>query len=441
MQIVHEGDDVNPVVTVLADDLTGANATGARFARMGLRTRTITGSAVLDQSFQPHTGEADVIVVTTGTRTVAPRRAAIVVGELLRSAPPLAASPLLAKRIDTTLRGPIAAELDVLLACRRTFEARVAAVAVPAYPSAGRTTVDGIHLVNGVPLVKTPAGRDPLTPVHSSRVASLLTTGIRLQADEVHRDVLRLGDDAAIGAIARAVSTTDIVVLDAETDEELARLAMLVAQARHESGVDIVPVDSGPFVAAYCAALGLQELKYDAPVLVIVGSAAEPTSRQVERAAAALGLRVLEVDPESDFDALVPLTLRHVAEGGRDICWRVTPRHSGLDARLASKIPHALATAARQVLQQSSFGGVFACGGEVAAALLDALGVHSLEIAGEVQPLVVTGRIRGGHWDRLPVVTKGGLVGDDGAITASIGRLHEMHEGFFGTAEDRRYSS
>lgn len=439
---MHEGDDVSPAVTVFADDLTGANVTGARFARMGLRTRTITGSAAaLEHSLEPHTGEADVIVVTTGTRTVPPPEAATVVSDLLRSAPGLAESPLLAKRVDTTLRGPIAAELEVLLACRRRSGNRVAAVAVPAYPSAGRTTVDGIHLVNGVPLAETPAGRDPLTPVHSSRVAELLTAGIGLRADEVHLDVLRSGDDSALEAIARAVGTTDVVVLDAEDEDELAGLARLVARARQVSGVDIVPVDSGPFVAAYCAALGLRQLRYDAPVLVIVGSTAEPTGRQVEHAVASLGIRLVEVDPERDFDALVPLTLRHLTEGGRDICWRVTTRRGGLDARLATKIPQALAAAARQVLQQARFGGVFACGGEVAAALLDALDVQSLEIGGEVQPLVVTGRVRGGPWDRLPVVTKGGLVGDDRAITASIGRLHEMHEGFFGTAEDRRHSS
>jgi uncharacterized protein YgbK (DUF1537 family) len=89
------------------------------------------------------------------------------------------------------------------------------------------------------------------------------------------------------------------------------------------------------------------------------------------------------------------------------------------------------------VLDRAGVGGVFACGGEVAAALLEALDVHSLEIEGEVQPLVVTGRVHGGRWDRLPVITKGGMVGDDRAVTAAIGRLHEMHEEVLGTAEDR----
>lgn len=43
-----------------------------------------------------------------------------------------------------------------------------------------------------------------------------------------------------------------------------------------------------------------------------------------------------------------------------------------------------------------------------------------------MQPLVVAGRVSGGRWDRLPVVTKGGLIGDDRAVLASIGHLQSM---------------
>jgi uncharacterized protein YgbK (DUF1537 family) len=432
---------VPAAVTVLADDLTGANATGALFARMGLRTRTITGSAAVRETSGG--GDAEVTVVTTGTRTMPAPEAAGVVTDLLRSAPALARSRVLAKRVDTTLRGPVAAELDALLAGRRAALADpdrpVVAVAVPAYPSAGRTTVGGIHLLHGVPLAESSAGRDPLTPVRSSRVAELVTAGTGLRAVELHQDVLRSGADGASAAIARALAGGDVVVLDAETEGDLARLATAVARAGQEAGVDVVPVDSGPFAAAYCGALGLRPQRYDAPVLLVVGSTAEPTARQVEHAVESLDIRVVEVDPERDLDAddLVRTTLAHLDGDGRDICWRVAPPQGGLDPGLAAKVPHALATRTREVLDRAGVGGVFACGGEVAAALLEALDVHSLEIEGEVQPLVVTGRVHGGRWDRLPVITKGGMVGDDRAVTAAIGRLHEMHEEVLGTAEDR----
>ncbi|MGH3414420.1 MAG: four-carbon acid sugar kinase family protein [Marmoricola sp.] len=429
---------MGPAVTIVADDLSGANVTGALFARMGLRVRTVTASAaMLEESSDRPTGEADVTVVTTGTRTMPARAAARVVSDMLRSAPTLAGAPLLAKRVDTTLRGPVAAELEALLSYRRQPGSRVVAVAAPAYPSAGRTTVDGLHRLHGVPLADSPAGRDPLTPVHSSRVAELLTAGTGLQSEELGLALLRGGPNAA-EVLTEAVARADVVVLDAETDGDLARAAELAARARQDTGVDIVPVDSGPFAAAYSAALGLVPQRSEAPVLLVVGSVAEPTTRQVEKAVESLGTCVVDVDPERDVDDLVRQTLRHLRGTGRDLCWKVAAPGAGLDARVAARIPRTLGVAARQVLEQAAVGGVFACGGEVAAALLDALEVHSLQIEGEVQPLVVTGRVHGGPWDRLPVITKGGFVGDDRAIAASIGRLHEMHEGLYGTAEDRR---
>jgi uncharacterized protein YgbK (DUF1537 family) len=79
--------------------------------------------------------------------------------------------------------------------------------------------------------------------------------------------------------------------------------------------------------------------------------------------------------------------------------------------------------------------GVFACGGEMAAAVLDALDARGLEVKTEVEPLVVAGRIIGGPWDRLPIVTKGGLVGNRNTITTSIGHIYGMHETLAPTTE------
>lgn len=60
------------------------------------------------------------------------------------------------------------------------------------------------------------------------------------------------------------------------------------------------------------------------------------------------------------------------------------------------------------------------------AAVLSALEADGLDVEAEVQPLVVTGRLCGGPWHGLPIVTKGGLIGDDRAILDSIFRLRVM---------------
>ncbi|MGH3326458.1 MAG: four-carbon acid sugar kinase family protein, partial [Streptomycetales bacterium] len=156
-------------VLVLADDLTGGNATGALFARRGLRTvvvRDVDSAA----SYLP---AVDVLVLDLATRHVPPGTARCVVAEALSALGPTVADVrLVVKRVDTTLRGNVGAETEAVIdAVARRVSGRVRALAVPAFPAAGRTTVGGIHLVDGVPLADTAAAADLLDPVRSSRVA------------------------------------------------------------------------------------------------------------------------------------------------------------------------------------------------------------------------------------------------------------------------------
>jgi PAS domain-containing protein len=67
--------------------------------------------------------------------------------------------------------------------------------------------------------------------------------------------------------------------------------------------------------------------------------------------------------------------------------------------------------------------GVVASGGHMASRLVDALGADRLGVAGEVAPLCPRGTVQGGPWSGLPVVTKGGLVGEDATLDALVENL------------------
>ena len=61
------------------------------------------------------------------------------------------------KKIDSTLRGRIGAEVDALM---RATGPRTAVVC-PAFPAQGRVVLDRVLLVDGVPVAETPIARDP----------------------------------------------------------------------------------------------------------------------------------------------------------------------------------------------------------------------------------------------------------------------------------------
>ena len=148
-------------VGILADDLTGAADTALQFVREGWRT---------DLQLRPGKSDAQVVAVTADSRNLsAPDAAKAVVAAVgqLRQA----GVTHLYKKIDSTLRGQIRAEV---LAALNAWAGDAIAVVCPAYPAMGRTMVDGRLYVNGVLVSETALGADPATPVAESHVPTLL---------------------------------------------------------------------------------------------------------------------------------------------------------------------------------------------------------------------------------------------------------------------------
>jgi uncharacterized protein YgbK (DUF1537 family) len=181
----------------LADDLTGALETGAKFR----------DAVVTTDRFDP---DEAVVVVDTETRHLEPERAAEVVKQKAREA------KLIYKKTDSALRGSIAAELGALM---KAFPDRPVIYA-PAYPDLGRTVKNGCLLIDGLPAHQTAFARDPRNPVRESDVRKLLDgLDVRVIDGETNADVeaaarevlatepyaIAAGPGALAGALARVM--------------------------------------------------------------------------------------------------------------------------------------------------------------------------------------------------------------------------------------------
>src|SRR5215203_6386985 len=116
-------------VAIIADDLTGAADTGVQLARAGYRTAV----AFRDTPIPPPE-DLDAVVVDTDSRAMPDGFAT---KRVLETVPAVRYARIVYKKLDSTLRGPIAAELAAALGA----SGRDRAVVAPAFPSAGRTTV------------------------------------------------------------------------------------------------------------------------------------------------------------------------------------------------------------------------------------------------------------------------------------------------------------
>ena len=347
-------------LTIVADDLTGACDAGALF----------TGRASVPVTVWPRRAVADaaVRVVDTETRRLPAEEAAervATVGSGGRAGRHF-------KKIDSTLRGPIGAEVDALM--RATSAAT--AIVCPAFPAQGRVVLDRLCLVNGVPVADTPTGRDPLFPVLSSSVVETLRPQCNRALSWIPIDQLRTGVEALSARIGRLTGT--VIVADAETDADLDTLV--------EAALAVVPspllAGSAGLARALAARLGLLPERIELPTgprwLLVAGSVQPATRRQIKEARAA-GLTVLAT-PER----------------------RVTDPAEAL-ARLAAQ--------AVAAIDKERWDLVAVTGGETAVALWSALGADRLDLVGVPAPGLALGHLRVRGREALPLLTKAGGFG------------------------------
>src|SRR5262249_36585786 len=117
--------------------------------------------------------ESDVAVVDTESRALDPTAAAERVGSRASCLRERLAAGTVFKKIDSTLRGPIGAEMEALLATT----GRRSALICPSFPDQRRVVRDGLLLVGGVPVHESPVARDPAYAGTTARVADIVTRG------------------------------------------------------------------------------------------------------------------------------------------------------------------------------------------------------------------------------------------------------------------------
>jgi D-threonate/D-erythronate kinase len=409
---------------VIADDLTGANDTGVQFARQGARTLV-----PLDWHDLPALARAaDVLVLSTNSRAASPRVAAQrarVAAEALRCA----GVDAIYKKIDSTFRGNIGPELDAIL---DVFPAPLA-VLTPAFPPAGRAVREGILLVQGLPVHRTAAGQDPVTPVRESHLPTLVGRQSRRPIYPLGLAALR-GRAAALGrTVAGWRAAPGIVVADAVTTADLARLARLITR----EGLFGVAAGSAGLAGALSAALAWPRKPRPAqgaargPILLVIGSPNPTTLGQVawieeRRQATIVRAEVSEVVADS---ARYRKELQRVAEeaqtamlAGRHTVLTLLQRTGpgGLRPSASKTLSEFLGHASHLVARRVRPGGIFFCGGDITLAACSGFGAQGLELAGEIEPGVPWGRLVGGEFKGLSTVTKAGGFGKRDALAGVI---------------------
>ncbi len=412
---------------VIADDLTGAHDTGVQFARKGARTIVPLewhDLASLERG-------ADVLVLCTDSRAlpkeVAAQRARVAAQALRKTR-----AEAIYKKIDSTFRGNIGAELDAIL---EVFPAPLA-VLTPAFPPARRAVEDGVLSVAGTPVHRTAIGRDPVTPVRESHLPTLLRRQLRRPVYHLGLSVLR-GPASRLASLLAAwrKSGAGVILADAVSAEDLRKLAKLIIEER------LLPVVSGSAGLAEALSSALpwrrrgrqRPAATREPVLAVVGSPNPVSQEQVawlERRKQATVVRATIreiVGGRERFRHELSRVVGRLLDGivaGRDTALSLLqPSRTGrrsLGPSASGTLSEFLSQAAQQVTAKAAVGGLLLCGGDIAIATCRALGARGVELLGEVEPGVPWGRLVDGESPDLPVVTKAGGFGQPSTFSRAI---------------------
>ena len=409
-----------PDTVIIADDLSGAADCGIACTTAGHDTIVVLGE-------RPDEPACHVLAVDADTRGRDRLDAAAETARLVRLHAP--ATRRLFRKLDSTLRGHVAAELAALLAVRR--EAGPATILLAAaFPATGRTTLGGVQLLDGVPLQDTVVWRRERMTGRAFLPEMLDAAGLRTMViglEQVRTEGLRFLIERAA-----ASGSMDVLACDAETDEDLARIAA--------AGVGLGP--SLVWAGAAGLAAGLARLlphagppfrpdsaptvPVEGPVLFVVGSLSAVSARQVAALSALPGVEplvvtsmVLRQGEGSPAWRETEDLLDRALGSSRDVVVSLAAEPDA-DPREGLALCHALARLTAP--HAGRIGALVSAGGETARAVLLGFGATGLRLRGEIEAGVPLAVAEGSR--PLPVITKAGAFGRDDTLLRCRAVLH-----------------
>lgn len=421
-------------VGILADDLTGASDTGLQFHQAGLRTWIHTRFPGRQDEIP---AEVQVLSLNAGTRLLDPPSAFARVQEALYWLKQQGCRRFYHK-IDSTLRGNLGAEIAGALA-ELSWDL---AVVAPAYPAAGRQTVGGFQLVDGLPVGVSSYAADAVSPVSESYLPALLQrAGLPLGHLDL-RTVLQ-GWEAIAAAIARfKAEGVRLISVDAARNEDLAA----IAEAIRLSPFRILPVGSAGLAAALMPPspprLVSQPkghlLSKTSPVLVVSGSLNPTTFAQLERLRGKARLVNVDARPilltDEDETAkvakeaiqgllaqqdVVLTTALNAEKAAQD---QALGRDLGLSPlQIGRRLTDALGRIVATLLEHQAVKDLVVIGGETASGVAQALPGDRLQVQEEVLPAIPRHQVVGHD---LRLVTKSGGFGSPDALERILQHLH-----------------
>lgn len=405
---------VNKKFCIVADDFTGSIDTGVQLSRRGLETRFLLWSSAKKES--------TTCVIDTESRGLDADDAyqrGLKVGKCID----FSTFDVIMKKVDSTLRGNVPEEI---LALDQSYGSELVFF-VPALPDLGRTTKDGIHRLQGIPIHETELAKDPRKPVTEDCLSKILQS-------VYEEPVIHLAEE---DLSQETFEKARLYTFDCKSNQHLSR----IVEAGKATKKKIL------WVGAAALADYLMEEDYPTlPSLALIGSVSQVTHDQI-KFAVTQGIRGIALDMDRlilDGKAVeqVAVEASDYLKEGKDLVIYTTASgdHKEIEKTIeagktiglsssetSTAVQSVLGELGKLILQQVSCSGIFLAGGDTAIALFEKLQAEGATIKSEVAIGAPIAGLNGGLHPDLLVVTKAGAFGNIDIICHSFRQIKEHH--------------
>jgi uncharacterized protein YgbK (DUF1537 family) len=427
---------------IIADDLTGANDSGVQMAMNGFKT------SVLLQMNPEITAACEVLVFDSDSRSVPAKDAYRKVKEIADFIEKGAYDGIF-KKIDSTMRGNIGAEIDAVY---DVFKPEFVIIA-PGYPKNGRQIIDGYHYLYHDLLHETEVARDPKTPVTESYLPKMLQKQTKQPLGLItYRDLQQGFSHIKAMMDTFREKSTPYVVFDSKDEEDLRRIVEFITLTKYNvvwvgsAGLTnyLLPLKTDKLVGME----KIEDISLHGLVLLVVGSVSSKSRKQLQLVLEQPDIEGVQlnsykvVSDESTRKQEIERVYQEVEQvikrnknvalyssgSVQDIkkSKEIGIQHGYNSTSVSNMISKVLGEISARIIEVNQIQGIVATGGDTAKQVFKHFGADVFELIDEVEMGIPLGRIVS---DKIIyAVTKAGSFGSDLALLHSMKLLQRDNE-------------
>lgn len=422
----------NTSIIVIADDLTGANDTGCQLAENGFNVLTVLSPEKVKES-----NIFNVFALNTETRNIHYLKAREKLSSVCKELTKWSGEAIFFKKIDSTLRGNLAVEVEECISGLKPALVVFAA----AFPANGRTTVEGRHYVHGVPLHLSEAGRDPVSPVRHSDVNKILTIPDQKYEPFEHVNIDRVRNEKGLIRDRLLKGVQKKLSFDAENDKDLYEIVNSVLEIYDPR--DVLWVGCAGLADQLGRQLAKRYLKKK-KVLAVVGSLNRvslsqlaETERDEQIHSICFDVANLSRNLQDEKDRVVAESVMRMEEG-KNVIISTLPLNKSLPPAIDMNEPpssernnrcrfvaESLGDIVLAIIKAKNLAGLFLTGGDTSFHVIEKMECSGIVLEKELQPGIIKSRILDGPFADLRIITKAGGFGKENTILECIRCLED----------------